>query len=160
MPQYLIWIMEHYKEVPNHRSISLMVNCVIDQNRYFCIIFTWYNNIKTSEKFSQPYLNTGRFLRLGRRSLDWASLKPLKRLLWRTQQWLFQKGYETKNIANMQIYWYIFKLSKLIKGFVCKKALKSVDVRKMQCFCVLLKILCWKWNFFSVQIFSNMYIRL
>ena len=87
------------------------------------------------------YWNTGKFTRLGRRSVVWASLKPLKRGLYRTQQRMYQNGYKTKNVANIQIYWLVFELLKLIKGFTYKKALKSVDVRKVQSFCVLLKIL-------------------
>ena len=84
---------------------------------------------------------TGKFTRLGRRSVVWASLKPLKRGLYRTQQRMYQNGYKTKNVANIQIYWLVFELLKLIKGFTYKKALKSADVRKVQSFCVLLKIL-------------------
>ena len=84
---------------------------------------------------------TGKFTRLGRRSVVWASLKPLKRGLYRTQQRMYQNGYKTKNVANIQIYWLVFELLKLIKGFTYKKALKSVDVREVQIFCVLLKIL-------------------
>ena len=89
----------------------------------------------------QTFLLTGRFTRLGRRSVVWASLKPLKRGLYRTQQRMYQNGYKTKNVANIQIYWLVFGLLKLIKGFTYKKALKSVDVRKVESFCVLLEIL-------------------
>ena len=46
-----------------------------------------------------------------------------------------------KNVGNIQMYWLVFGLLKLIKGFTYKKALKSVDVRKVESFCVLLEIL-------------------
>ena len=98
---------------------------------------------KVTKFFSScsTYLCTGKSTRLGRRSVVWASLKPIKRELYRTQQRMYQNGYKTKNVANIQIYWLVFELLKLIKGFTYKKALKSVDVRKVQSFCVLLKIL-------------------
>ena len=104
--------------------------------------------------------NTGKFTRLGRRSVVWASLKPLKRGLYRTQQRMYQNGYKTKNVANIQIYWLVFELLKLIKGFTYKKALKSVDVRKVESFCVILEILWLKYELFCVQKSSIIYVRL
>ena len=115
--KFLNWVMN----IRKNKSIDVKLFC------YF-VLPSFY-----------PY--TGKFTRLGRRSVVWTSLKPLKRGLYRTQQRMYQNGYKTKNVANIQIYWLVFELLKLIKGFTYKKALKSADVRKVQSFCVLLKIL-------------------
>ena len=48
----------------------------------------------------------------------------------------------------------VFKFSKLIKGFACKKPLKSLDNIKNQHFWLLLKTLCSDYVLLSIQIGS------
>ena len=69
--------------------------------------------------------------RLGRRSVVWASLKPLKRGLYRTQQRMYKNGYKTKKCSqytNLLVGFWIVEIDQGVyiqEGFEVSRCQKS-----------------------------------